>query len=158
MPLQSSKEDYEIKHLKEDWVDEKSSWKTFPMREMPQTRLLEESRICESVLWKSTLKSASQSWEIESRLYLNLSTRATSFKVNQSFTLMTPVPSTLPFLSSPKVTYSFCDRGVRLKNHFLFLVMCHEQSESMSHVSSKPPSITYTGWEKVDGSVLVLVR
>jgi hypothetical protein len=30
--------------------------------------------------------------------------------------------------------------------------------ESMSHVSSKPPSITYTGQEKVDGSVLGLVR
>jgi hypothetical protein len=89
---------------------------------------------------------------------LNLSTRATSFKVKQSFILMTSVPSTLPFLSSPKVTYSLCDRGVRLENHFLFLVMCHEQPESMSHVSSKPPSITYIGQENVDGSVLGLVR
>jgi hypothetical protein len=77
------------------------------------------------------------------RLYLNLSIRVTSFKVKQSFTLMTPVPSTLPFLLSPKVTYSLCNRGVRLENNFLFLVMCHEQPESMSHVSSKPPSITY---------------
>jgi hypothetical protein len=32
-----------------------------------------------------------------------------------------------------------------LENHFLFLVMCHEQLEFMSHVSSKPASITYTG-------------
>jgi hypothetical protein len=71
---------------------------------------------------------------------------------------MMSVPSTLPFLSSPKVTYSLCDRGVRLENHFLFLIMCHEQPESMSHMSSKPPSITYIGREKVDGSVLGLVR
>jgi hypothetical protein len=51
-----------------------------------------------------------------------------------------------------------CDRGVRLENHFLFPVMCHEQPESMSHVSPKPPSITYIGREGVDGSVLGLVR
>jgi hypothetical protein len=61
-------------------------------------------------------------------------------------------------LSFPKVTYSLCDRGVRLKNHFLFLVMCHEQSESMNHVSSRPLSSTYIGQENVDGSVLGLVR
>jgi hypothetical protein len=66
-------------------------------------------------------------------------------KVKQSFTLMTSVASTLPFLSSSKVTYSLCGRGVRLENHFLFLVICVEQPESMSHVSSKPPSITYIG-------------
>jgi hypothetical protein len=65
---------------------------------------------------------------------------------------------TLPFLSSPKVTYSLCDRGVRLRNHFLFPVLCHEQSESMSHVFSRPPSITYIRQEEVDGSVLGLVR
>jgi hypothetical protein len=40
----------------------------------------------------------------------------------------------------------------------LFLVMCHEQPESISHVSSKPLSIPYTGREGVDGSVLGLVR
>jgi hypothetical protein len=68
------------------------------------------------------------------------------------------VPSTLLFFSPPKATYSLCDRGVRLENHFLFPVMCHEQPESMSHVSSKPPSITYIGRKKVDGSVLGLVR
>jgi hypothetical protein len=84
-----------------------------------------------------------------SRLYLNLSTRATSFNVKKSFTLMTPVLSTLPFLSSPKITYSLCDRGVRLENHFLFLVMCHEQLEYMSHVFSRPLFITYIGREKV---------
>jgi hypothetical protein len=39
----------------------KSAWKTFPIREMPQTRLPEESRTCEPVLRKSTLKSVSQS-------------------------------------------------------------------------------------------------
>jgi hypothetical protein len=61
-------------------------------------------------------------------------------------------------LSSPKVAYFLCDRGVRLENHFLFTVMCQEQPESMSHVSCKPPSITYIGREKVDGSVLGLVR
>jgi hypothetical protein len=33
---------------------------------------------------------------------------------------------------------------VRLENHFLFLVMCLEQPESMSHLFSMPPSITYT--------------
>jgi hypothetical protein len=47
---------------------------------------------------------------------------------------------------------------VRLENHFMFLVMYREQLESMSHVSSKPPSITYSGREKVDGAVLGLVR
>jgi hypothetical protein len=36
--------------------------------------------------------------------------------------------------------------------------MCREHPESMSHVSFKPPSITYTEQEKVDGSVLGLVR
>jgi hypothetical protein len=36
--------------------------------------------------------------------------------------------------------------------------MCREQPESMSHLSSKPPFITYTGQEKVDDSVLGLVR
>jgi hypothetical protein len=53
------------------------------------------------------------------------------------------VPSTLPLFLFPKVTYSLCDRGVRLENHFLFSVMCCEQPESMSHVFFKPPSITY---------------
>jgi hypothetical protein len=53
-------------------------------------------------------------------------------------------------LSSLKVTYSFCDRGVRLENHFLSLVMCHEQLESMSHMFSSPSSMTYI--EEVDGS------
>jgi hypothetical protein len=42
--------------------------------------------------------------------------------------------------------------GVRLENHFLFPIMCLEQLES------KPQSITYTGREEVDGSVLGLVR
>jgi hypothetical protein len=75
-------------------------------------------------------------------LYLNLSTRAASFKVKKLFTLMMSVPRTLPFLLSPKVTYSLCDRRMRLENHFLFPVMCREQPKSMSHISFKPPSIT----------------
>jgi hypothetical protein len=58
----------------------------------------------------------------------------------------------------PKVTYSLCDRGVRLENHFLFSVMCLEILESISHLFSRPLSITYIEWEKVDGSVLGLVR
>jgi hypothetical protein len=70
---------------------------------------------------------------------------------------MTRVLNTLPFLSSPKVTYSLCDRGVRLENHFLFLVMCLKQPESMSHVFSRPPSITYIRQEEVDDLVLGLV-
>jgi hypothetical protein len=44
------KEDCEIKHLKEDGAEEKSAWKIFLIREMPQTRLPEESRTCESDL------------------------------------------------------------------------------------------------------------
>jgi hypothetical protein len=32
-----------------------------------------------------------------------------------------------------------------LEKHFLFLVMCREQPKSMSHMSSKPLSITYIG-------------
>jgi hypothetical protein len=55
---------------------------------------------------------------------------------------MMSVPSTLPFLSSPKVTYSLCDRRVRLESHFLALVKCREQPKSMSHLFSRPPSIT----------------
>jgi hypothetical protein len=56
------------------------------------------------------------------------------------------------------ITYSLCDRGVRLKKYFLFPVMCHEQPESMSNVSSRHLSITYIRREMVDGSVLGLVR
>jgi hypothetical protein len=74
-----------------------------------------------------------------------LTTRVTSFKVKKSFALMTPVPSNLSFLSSPKVTYSLCDKGMRLENQFLSPIICHEQPKSMSHVSSRPPSITYIG-------------
>jgi hypothetical protein len=51
----------------------------------------------------------------------------------------------LTLLVIPKVTYSLCDRGVRLENHFLLPVMCCEQPESTSHLSSRPPSITYIG-------------
>jgi hypothetical protein len=40
--------------------------------------------------------------------------------VKWPFTLMMAITSTLPYLSTPKVTYSLCDRGVRLENHFLF--------------------------------------
>jgi hypothetical protein len=64
----------------------------------------------------------------------------------------------LTFLVIPKVTYSLCDRGVRLDNHFLFLFMCREQSESMSHVFSRTLSITCIRREEVDVSVLGLVR
>jgi hypothetical protein len=47
---------------------------------------------------------------------------------------------------------------VRLKNHFLFLIMCHEQPESMSHLFSGTPPITYIEREEVDDSVPGLVR
>jgi hypothetical protein len=40
----------------------------------------------------------------------------------------------------------------------LFLVMCHEQLESMNHIFSRSLSITYIRREEVDGSVLGLVR
>jgi hypothetical protein len=64
----------------------------------------------------------------------------------------------LTFFIISKVIYSLCDRGVMLENHFLFLIMCLEQPESMSHMFSRPPFITYRGREEVDGSVLGLVR
>jgi hypothetical protein len=67
--FQSSDEDWEIKHFTEGWANEKSAWKTFLMREIPQTSLPEESRTCELDLWKRASKSTSTSWEIESRLY-----------------------------------------------------------------------------------------
>jgi hypothetical protein len=57
----------------------------------------------------------------------------------------------------PKVAYSFYDRGVRLDKYFLSSVMCHEQPESIRYVFSKPPSISYIGWEEIDGSMLELV-
>jgi hypothetical protein len=63
----------------------------------------------------------------------------------------------LTLLIIPKVTYSLCDREIRLENYFLSPVMCREQPESMSHMFSKPLSITYIGQEKVNGSVLGLV-
>jgi hypothetical protein len=37
-------------------------------------------------------------------------------------------------------------------------VMRREQPESISHMFSKPPPITYIGREGVDGSMLELVR
>jgi hypothetical protein len=46
------------------------------------------------------------------------------------------------FLSSSEVTYSLCDRGVRLENHFLSPIMYRKQPESMSYLSSRPPSST----------------
>jgi hypothetical protein len=49
----------------------------------------------------------------------------------------------LTLLSISKSHILLCDSGVRLENHFLFPVMCHEQPESMSHVFFRPPSITY---------------
>jgi hypothetical protein len=64
----------------------------------------------------------------------------------------------LTLLGIPKSHILLSDKGVRLESHFLIPVMCREQPKSMSHVSFKPPSITYTGREKVDGSVLGLVR
>jgi hypothetical protein len=91
-------------------------------------------------------------------LYLNISIRATSFKVKKSFILITLILSILPFLLSLKITYSLCDRGVSLENYFLSPIMCHEQLESMSHLSSKPPSNTDIGREEVDDSMLGLVR
>jgi hypothetical protein len=51
----------------------------------------------------------------------------------------------LTLLVIPKVTYSSCDKGVRLENHFLSSVMHQEQPESMSHLSSKHPSNTNMG-------------
>jgi hypothetical protein len=64
--FQSSNEDLEINHFTEDWANEKSAWKTFPMQEMPQTSLLEESRTHEPDLWNRTSKLASTNWETES--------------------------------------------------------------------------------------------
>jgi hypothetical protein len=49
-------------------------------------------------------------------------------------------------------------KWMRLVNHIATLVMRHKQLESMSHVFSKPPFITYIGRENIDGSVLGLVR
>jgi hypothetical protein len=48
--------------------------------------------------------------------------------------------------------------GMRLENHLATSVMHPEQLESVNHMFSRHPSITYIGREKVDGSVLGLVR
>jgi hypothetical protein len=48
---------------------------------MPQTSLPDESRTFEPDMQKRTSKSTSTNYETESRLYLSLSTRVTSFKV-----------------------------------------------------------------------------
>jgi hypothetical protein len=47
---------------------------------------------------------------------------------------------------------------MRLENHIATPVMCQEQSESINHMFSKPPSNIYIGREKADDSVLGLVR
>jgi hypothetical protein len=155
--FQNLEEDWESKYLKEDWAREKLAWKTFPMREMPHTCLSEESRTWESDLQKSTLKSASTSWETKSRLYLNLSTRATSFKVKKSFTLMTPVLSTLPFLSPLKVTLLVW-QGSEAREPFLITSHVSWATRVHEPLVLRPLSNTYIGQEEVDGSVLGLVR
>jgi hypothetical protein len=35
--------------------------------------------------------------------------------------------------------------GVRLENHLANAVMCREQTESINHMFSRPPSINYKG-------------
>jgi hypothetical protein len=60
----------------------------------------------------------------------------------------------LTFLIIPKSHILLMWQGVRLKNHFLFPIMCHEQPESMSHLSFKALSSIYMGREEVDDSVL----
>src|SRR5579859_918700 len=59
---------------------------------------------------------------------------------NPSFTLMDPNDLTLSHPLSPKVMYSLRITGVRLENQYELLVMCHEQPESMSEMSSRPSS------------------
>jgi hypothetical protein len=48
--------------------------------------------------------------------------------------------------------------GVRLENHLASMVMCREQPESINHMFSNLPSFIYIEQEKVDDSMLGLVR
>jgi hypothetical protein len=64
----------------------------------------------------------------------------------------------LILLVIPKSHILLVKQGSELENHFLFSVMCLEQLKSMSHLFSRPLSITCIRREKVDGSVLGLVR
>jgi hypothetical protein len=64
----------------------------------------------------------------------------------------------LTLLVIPKSHTLLVWQGVRPENNFLFPVLCREQPESVSHVISKPLSITYIIREEVDGSVLGLLR
>jgi hypothetical protein len=45
-----------------------------------------------------------------------------------------------------------------LENHLASPVMCQEQPESINHMFSNLPSFIYIEREKVDGSVLGLVK
>jgi hypothetical protein len=62
------------------------------------------------------------------------------------------------FLVIPESHIFFVLHGVRLENHLASPVMCQEQPESINHMFSNPPSFIYIEQEKVDGSVLGLVR
>jgi hypothetical protein len=67
-------------------------------------------------------------------------------------------PKNLALLVIPKSHILLLWQGSEAREPFLVSGHVSWGTESMSHVSSKPLSITYTGWEKVDGSVLGLVR
>src|SRR5579859_44693 len=89
---------------------------------------------------KRTSKPSSRSCETKSKLKCKESTKTTSFNTNPSFTLTDPTDLTFPRPLSLKVMYSLHITGVRLENQRELPVMCREQPESMSQMSSRPPS------------------
>src|SRR5579859_6156179 len=89
---------------------------------------------------KRTSKPSSRSCETKSKLKCKELTKMTSLNTNPSFTLMDPIDLTLPRPLSPKVMYSLRITGVRLENQRELPVMCREQPESTSQMSSRPPS------------------
>jgi hypothetical protein len=138
--FQSSEEDPATKHREEPKEWEKSARKTRPKGKIWQTRFPWESRTRDKTVLKRTSKPSWRSYETKSKLKCKFKTKATSFKIKLSLTRMIPRESTLPLLLSPNVLYSLhCTRS-RLENHFELLIMWRKQSESMSHVFSRPPS------------------
>src|SRR6266542_1242611 len=89
---------------------------------------------------KRTSRPSLSNRETENKFKCKESTKATSLNTKPSFTLIEPTDLTLLRPLSLKVMYSLCITGVRLENHLVFPIMCREQPESMSHMSSRPPS------------------
>jgi hypothetical protein len=115
------------------------------MQEIPQARLPEESRTRELVLRKKHIQISINKLRDKEQIILELVHKSDIIQGEVIIYLDDTGIKQLILLVIPKVTYSFCNRRVRLDKYFLSSVMCREQPESIRHVLSKPPSISYIG-------------